>query len=263
MVPAKSRVVRRVNRILRHVDLELCFISAEEEKALVQVQDCEPWVAEIFRKVRPFTMTSIERISALCHAVRYASKSKIPGDIVECGVWRGGSMMAAALTLLSEHDVSRTLYLFDTFDGMPAPTDVDREVGSERTAQSLLEVSHRSSYTWAAASISDVQANLTSTNYPAKRLRFVKGMVEETVPQDAPERISLLRLDTDWYASTRHELLYLFPRLSVGGVLIIDDYGHWAGARQAVDEYIDDHKLALLPQRIDYTGRIAVKVAPG
>jgi hypothetical protein len=84
-------------------------------------------------------------------------------------------------------------------------------------------------------------------------------MVEKTLPSHAPAQIALLRLDTDWYASTRWELEHLFPRLSRNGVLIIDDYGHFKGARQAVDEHINLHKLPLLLNRIDYSGRIAIK----
>jgi len=94
----------------------------------------------------------------------------------------------------------------------------------------------------------------------SERIHYVKGMVEDTVPEQAPEKIALLRLDTDWYESTRHELEHLFPRLSSGGILIIDDYGHWAGAKEATDEFIARHRLQLFLSRIDYTGRLAVKI---
>jgi O-methyltransferase len=92
-------------------------------------------------------------------------------------------------------------------------------------------------------------------------VRLVKGKVEDTVPKNAPEKIALLRLDTDWYESTRRELVHLFPRLVPGGVLIIDDYGHWQGARKAVDEYIAGNQVKILLNRVDYTGRIGVKIA--
>jgi O-methyltransferase len=222
--------------------------------------DLEPWVAEVIAKARPFTMTSNERISALCHAVRYVAKSGIPGDIVECGVWRGGSMMAAAMTLLMAEDLSRTLHLFDTFEGMPPPTEADREAASGSAAAALLERADKaSSLIWAYSPLDEVRANLASTNYPADRMRFIIGKIEDTIPRESPEKIAILRLDTDWYESTRHELIHLYPKLSIGGVLIIDDYGHWEGARKAVDEYIGDNRLRILLQRIDYTGRIAVK----
>ena len=82
---------------------------------------------------------------------------------------------------------------------------------------------------------------LHGTGYPPERIHFVRGPVEETLPAGAPDEIALLRLDTDWYESTRHELEHLYPRLAAGGVLLVDDYGHWEGARKAVDEYFADH----------------------
>ena len=104
-----------------------------------------------------------------------------------------------------------------------------------------------------------VRATLLETGYPPERLHFVRGAVEETVPAAAPEQLALLRLDTDWYESTRHELVHLYPRLSDGGILIVDDYGHWEGCRRAVDEYFASDADPILLNRIDYTGRIAIK----
>jgi predicted O-methyltransferase YrrM len=105
----------------------------------------------------------------------------------------------------------------------------------------------------------DVAEALRTTGYDQRRVHLIKGKVEDTVPGAAPETIALLRLDTDWYESTRHELEHLFPRLSPGGVIIIDDYGHWQGARRATDEYLQQNRIRLLLNRIDYTARIGVK----
>jgi O-methyltransferase len=168
-------------------------------------------------------------------------------------------MMAAATTLLSEQDRSRTLHLFDTFDGMSPPTEADRDAVSGLRASSFLKKARKSSPIWCYSPLDEVRANLARTNYPADRARFIVGKVEDTIPKEAPDKISILRLDTDWYESTKHELVHLYPKLSVGGVLIIDDYGHWKGARQAVDEYFNDNRLPILLNRIDYTGRIAIK----
>ena len=261
MASIKSLAARGLNRTLRSAGIEINPVGTLKAAEWPGFPDIEPWVGEIIEKVRPFTMTSAERISALCHAVRYVAKSKIQGDIIECGVWRGGSMMAIAMTLLAEQDLSRTLHLFDTFEGMPPPTEADR-TWLGRAASSLLEESDRSSFVWAYAPLEDVRANIASTNYPSDRIRFIRGKVEDTIPKDSPAKISILRLDTDWYESTRHELIHLYPKLSIGGVLIIDDYGHWKGARKAVDEYVKDNKLHILLNRIDYTGRIAVKINP-
>jgi O-methyltransferase len=113
---------------------------------------------------------------------------------------------------------------------------------------------------WAYASLEDVRANLESTQYSMNQVFFVKGMVEETLPATAPDSIALLRLDTDWYSSTRHELEHLYPRLSQNGVLILDDYGHFMGARKATDEYFKTLNMPPLLSRVDYAGRIAIKV---
>jgi len=110
-----------------------------------------------------------------------------------------------------------------------------------------------------AASQAEVERAVYGTGYARDKIHFVSGPVEETIPAQAPATIALLRLDTDWYESTRHELLHLYPRLAPGGVNIVDDYGHWRGARQAVDEYLAENQIGLLLHRIDYTGRIGVK----
>jgi len=212
-----------------------------------------------FQCVQPFTMTSKERIIALRQSVEYVARHEVPGDIVECGVWKGGSMMAVARTLL-EIGARRKLYLFDTFDGMSCPTGVDKDFQGDAAAELMAAEEKKEGSIWAYSPIEEVKRNLRTTGYDEGQIVFVKGKVEDTLPANAPERISLLRLDTDWYESTYHELVHLYPRLSVGGVLIIDDYGHWEGARKAVDRYISERNLKLLLCRIDYTGRLAVKL---
>jgi hypothetical protein len=111
---------------------------------------------------------------------------------------------------------------------------------------------------WCYSSLDEVRSNMVRTGYPVDRMRFVKGKVEDSIPGQAPAQIALLRLDTDFYESTYHELRHLYPRLAPGGVLIIDDYGHWAGARKATDQYFAELGRPVLLQRIDYTGRLAI-----
>jgi hypothetical protein len=154
----------------------------------------------------------------------------------------------------------RDLYLFDTFEGMSEPGEQDRRARDAAGAAELLAGSGIDAKVWAYSPLEEVRANLASTGYPAERVRFVQGKVEDTIPGHAPDRIALLRLDTDWYESTRHELEHLFPRLSSGGVLLIDDYGAWEGARRAVDEFVGAGKVRILLNRIDETGRIGVKL---
>ncbi|MFF2190954.1 TylF/MycF/NovP-related O-methyltransferase [Streptomyces sp. NPDC058155] len=219
--------------------------------------DYDDEAKEIIRAVKPFTMTSPERLNAFILATRHVVRHNIPGDIVECGVWRGGSMQACAKTLLALGETDRGLHLFDTFEGMPPPTAEDlRRDG--RSAEDLLAAQGKDRPIWAVASLDDVQAGFENVPYPGERVHYVQGLVEDTVPQQAPEQISILRLDTDWYASTKHELEFLYPRLVSGGVLLIDDYGYWQGSRQAVDEFLEKTGERLLMLRMD-EGRIAVK----
>lgn len=220
--------------------------------------DLEPEFIALYERCAPATMTSIERMYALYQAVRHVHAAAIPGDLVECGVWRGGSAMLAALTLSSLGERERRIWLYDTFEGMPPPTDADRSISGELAADALARPGAAGKQARAVAGLDEVKANLASTGYPSEHLRFVEGRVEETIPAVAPEQISVMRLDTDWFESTRHELQHLWPRLSPGGVLIIDDYGHWQGARRAVDDFLATVEPVLL-QRIDYTGRLVLK----
>ena len=107
--------------------------------------------------------------------------------------------------------------------------------------------------------LDEVKQNLFSVNYNQDNISFFKGKVEDTLPTDQVEQIAILRLDTDWYESTKHELITLYDKLVPGGILIIDDYGHWSGAKKAVDEFIEERELKLLLNRVDYTCRLAIK----
>lgn len=220
--------------------------------------DLSPSDRQIIQRVSPFTMTSLERRASLLGAVDHIVKHRISGDIVECGVWRGGSMMAIALALMARGDTSRHLYLYDTFEGMSEPTEHDKALSGE-LAQAQLERTDREHPLWAVAGLEDVKANLASTGYPAERIHYVQGKVEDTIPATLPKQIALLRLDTDWYESTRHELQHLYPLLAKHGPLIIDDYGHWQGARQAVDEYFANAAEPVFLHRVDYTARLHIK----
>jgi hypothetical protein len=219
--------------------------------------DYDPEYREVMQAVRPFTMTGNDKLHALITATRYIHRYRIPGSVVECGVWRGGSMHAVARTLDQLGDHSRDLYLYDTFEGMTEPSDKDVRYDG-RPASGILAKSDKQSLVWARATLEDVQAGFETVPYPSERLHFVKGPVEETVPAGAPDEIAILRLDTDWYESTVHELEHLYPRLVPGGVLIIDDYGHWQGSRRATDEFLDRTGERLLLLRAD-SGRVAVK----
>jgi O-methyltransferase len=244
---------RAIHKSLRLFGLDLIRFPPPPQ---VMFPDFYEEEGDIIRAVRPWTMTGAERIYALIQAVRYVSNHGIPGCIVECGVWRGGSMAAAARTLLQKNDVSRDLYLFDTFEGLPDPKAEDIDYSGAHAAD---VIKADPAYRCANAPEKQVREVMYATGYPPEKIRFISGRVEETIPARAPDPIALLRLDTDWYESTMHELVHLFPRISKAGVIIIDDYGHWLGARKACDEYFSQNRIPILLNRIDYTGRIALK----
>ncbi len=214
---------------------------------------------ELYSFCKPYTMTSVERMYALYLSVKYILVNDIKGDFIECGVWRGGSAMLIAKLLNNYKAKNRTLFLFDTFEGMSAPTDEDKDFKGV-TASSLLQQSPniKEDSIWCYSSYEEVQENMKQVGFES--IQLIKGKVEETINEVKPfDKIALLRLDTDWYDSTLHELNHLYPLLNLGGVLIIDDYGHWEGCRKAVDEYFDKEKIKMLLTRIDYTGRIGIK----
>ena len=226
-------------------------------------EDMEDSFLELYAECRDFTMTSIERMYALYKAVEYVSDYGIAGDLVECGVWKGGSCMMMALTLLSRGETGRNIYLYDTFRGMCEPGKYDYTVHDGRSGRSRWTVAERDGYNKLYyAPLNEVKANLYSTGYPREHLIFVEGKVEDTIPRVVPEAISLLRLDTDWYESTRHEMVHLYPLLAPGGVLLLDDYGYWAGSRRAVDEYFREIGEPVLLNRIDANGRIGIRQIP-
>lgn len=256
----KRVLARSVKRVIRKAGYEV--VPYHPEPIRSYPPDFTPSHISIIDTVRPYTMTPPERIYALIEAVGYLVRQSIPGAFVECGVWRGGSMMTAALALNELTCSDRDLYLFDTFEGMPRPESVDVDYnGNPAMATFAVQQTGEDTSLSCFADLPDVRANMTKTRYDSQRICFIKGKVEETIPAQAPEKIAMLRLDTDWYASTRHELEHLYPRLSIGGVLIIDDYGHWQGARKATDEYLAAHGSYLLLSRIDHSARIAVKLA--
>lgn len=225
----------------------------------------DPEDRALLERCAPYTLTSVQRIQALVDAVEYCIRRGVPGDFAECGVWRGGSVLAMILKLQNLGVTDRTIHLYDTFEGMTEPSERDTSAYDRPALETWTEERAAGNEAWAGYfqpeifNESAVRDLLLSTGYPTELIKVVKGRVGETLPALAPAELALLRLDTDWYESTRHELVHLFPRLSVGGVLIIDDYGHWDGCRAAVDEYFTNSAPPILLNRIDYTGRIGIK----
>lgn len=201
-------------------------------------QSIAPEFIESYEKIKNFTMVDKYSSYAAWRAINYVIDRNIDGAVVECGVWRGGvSIMMASVIEVSNSNKKQ--YLYDTFEGMSQPTsdDIDKYGVSAQSQLSTTTRDNTNDNVWAYASIEDVKQNFALLDISMNNINFIKGKVEETIPKDIPESISLLRLDTDWYESTKHELEYLYPLLSKGGVLLIDDYGYWSGCKKAVDDY--------------------------
>lgn len=221
---------------------------------------------DVFRHVREhgLSMVSDERLYATILACRHVVEQGIPGDFVECGVYKGGNALIAAW-LFKALGAPRRVWLFDTFLGMTEPTELDRETTQdELPAMIEYRQKDRGDHNeWVYCPIDQVRAHFREAGLLDDRVVFVQGDVLQTLrrPSPLPEQVSILRLDTDWYESTKVELEVLYPRLSVGGVLLIDDYGHFTGAQQATDEYFANGVPRPLLNYTDYTGRVGVKTA--
>lgn len=214
-------------------------------------------------KSNKLTMVSYERLWTTLMACKYAIEQKIEGDFVECGVWRGGNAMVAA-ELFKLYGVSKKVWLFDTFKGMTEPTDADMEASGGKSAKQQYSRDQRDTHNeWCYASLDDVRNNFAKKGLISDDVIFVEGDVCQTLTDTSrlPTKICVLRLDTDWYESTKKELEVLYPKLSRNGCLIIDDYGYWAGSKKATDEYFDLHGNRPFLQYTDDTGRVAVKVS--
>jgi len=202
--------------------------------------------ARLYELVLPFTLLSNARLRGLYRAVNHAEAHSIEGDVVECGTARGGSAALMGLTL-KKLKTNRNLWVFDTFEGLPAPTmaDPDYEAASHYTGECRGE-------------LKEVE-QLFQQFEIRKETRFVKGLFQDTLPVCDVEKIAVLHLDGDWYESVKTCLDHLYDRVSVGGIIQIDDYGHWAGARKAVDEFMRERRIKSPLRYLDYTGRQLIK----
>jgi len=236
--------IKKINKMPNLLELEI------DEKEIIN-----------FIIKNDLSMASPSRLIATLIATKYVCQSKIEGDFVECGVWRGGNSIIA-LQIINKLNENKNIWLYDTFEGMTKPTEYDYENTTGKKA--IIEYNNNKrddNSNWCYASLEDVKENINSFKFSSK-INYIKGDISETLKdyKNIPEKISVLRLDTDWYESTKKELEMLYPKLSVGGVLIIDDYGHWGGCKKAVDEYFKKNvrKPLLIPS--DYTGRISIKI---
>lgn len=253
-----KKINHLVNSLLRKFGYQFVSTNKITYEKLI---DDDKVFTDIYEACKPYTMTSKLRCYALYNAVTYSVKNNIAGDYVECGVWQGGSSMVIAHTLLSLGVSDKKIHLYDTFEGMSEPTEYDQYETKNIDTKKYWEESQKADRNeWCYSSLEEVKQNMQKTGYPSENITYTKGKVEDTLNNTVGiEKIALLRLDTDWYESTKVEMENLYPILTKLGVLILDDYGAWAGAKKAVDEYFKAYNIKPLLHRIDDTGRIMVK----
>ncbi len=235
--PAYPTTASRVWRRLRDVPWRLARLSDAVWPGTF---------ARLYPTVRPFSMCSDARLRSLYRAVRYVVHRHIAGDLVECGAARGGSALLLALTAARLGDPRRT-WIFDTFEGLPEPSLDDPDFAEARRYVGTCR-----------GELDEVEALFARAGL-RDRAVFVKGLFQDTLPVTPVPRIAVLHLDGDWYDSVRVCLHHLYDAVAPGGVIQIDDYGHWAGARKAVDEFFRHRAIPARLRYVDYTGRTFTK----
>lgn len=202
--------------------------------------------SSLYRQVRRYTMCSNARLHGLYRGVRYVVNNDIQGDLVECGCARGGSAALLGLTL-RQMKAHRAIWLFDSFQGLPAPTREDPDF-------TIAEL-----YTGTCVGTLEEVRRLFAELDIIEDTHFVEGLFQDTLARVSVPAIALLHLDGDWYESVKVCLDRLYDKVVPGGVIQFDDYGTWKGARKAVDEFIERRNIKTPLKRLDYAGRVLVK----
>ncbi len=191
------------------------------------------------------TMLSIQRMDNLQACVEQVLADNVPGDLIETGVWRGGASIFMRAILKVYGDTERTVWVADSFEGLPPPDPAKYPEDTGDTHHTFSEL---------AVSLEEVQANFARYDLLDSQVRFLKGWFKDTLPTAPIERLALMRLDGDMYESTMDALTNLYPKLSVGGYVLIDDYGHLEPCRQAVHDYRKQHGIEDEITMVDWTG---------
>lgn len=216
--------------------------------------------AEVEHHVRNNSMLSEIRLKNIVDISSYLLQNNIYGDFVECGVWKGGSVALMAY-IMKEQDKKRMLHLFDAFDDICEPdANVDGEraielVGGKENAQGRLQAV-KGVYDYKGGHGNDVEAYTLITekiDYDKKFVKVHKGWFQDTLPMAKNEidKIALLRLDGDWYSSTKVCLENLYDKVVNNGIIIIDDYGAYEGCKKAVDEFLNERNLTPFMINVD------------
>jgi O-methyltransferase len=256
-----NRIAKTINSISKKFGYRLIKIDKNHwSDGFVGMSKFEQSAINVSSK---YSMTGFERMYFLAKAIEHIKNNNISGDFVECGVWRGGNLILFE-KMIEKLNIKKKIYAYDTFEGMSKPGKFDYTFKNENAKKIIdtlrsKKVDPKKNIVLAECSLAEVKKNYNKNTKLNKNLICIKGQVEKTlkIKKNLPKKISILRLDTDWYESTKIELEVLFPLLSKNGILIIDDYGYWGGARKAVDGYFKNISVALF--KIDFTSRFVLK----
>jgi len=229
-------IAKRVQKVANKLGYEIWSIARSYSAKDIEIMDF----------TQPYTGIDRSDMKSLIDAVKYITSNKIPGVFVECGVWKGGAVIAMIKTLQQLNFSDREIYLFDTFNAMTMPTEHD--VSATGVSAKKIKIAYNTNQL--GNSLQDVKNNVYKTGYDKSKLKFIEGNVMEIIQNNIPDKIALLRLDTDFYESTKCEFEYLFPKLSEGGILIVDDYGRWQGSKKATNEYIKNNNIKIFLNQI-------------
>ena len=256
------KITESLKKILNNFNYKVEHVNSwylRQENHISEISDEEK---NIVKKIQPYTMCKVANHWAIIQSLKHIKKNNINGDLVECGVFKGGNLILYK-KITEQIGIEKKIFAYDTFEGMTEPGEHDQDLKDVKALDTFKKYKS-AKVPWCYSSIDEVKKNISKFDINIdKDFIFIKGKVEETLKEtkNLPEKISLLRLDTDFYESTKIELDVLFPRLQPGGVLIIDDYGHWKGSKKAVDEYFElkIKKNFHWFHRIDYASRLLIK----
>ena len=191
------------------------------------------------------TMIGRERLNNLQQCIATVLAENVPGDLMECGVWRGGSTIFMRAMLKAYGDAARQVWVADSFQGLPPPDETSFKADAGATFHQ---------YEQLAVSLEQVKANFARYGMLDERVRFLKGFFKDSLPTAPVAQLAVLRADGDMYESTIQILDALYPKLSVGGFCIVDDYGAVPACREATEDYRQRHGITEPIQVVDWTG---------
>ena len=254
-----SNIKIRILQLLNKFNFKLEHRNSWYKKNENYLAEIEEDDLNFIKEIDKFSMCKPPEHWAIVQSINHIKNNNIDGDLVECGVWEGGNIILFGY-LLRKLNLDKKIYAYDTYSGMVEPSIHDATFKDSNLKNS--KNIYKSKDGWAKCDLKKVKTNISKfIDNHDKDYIFIEGDVRETLDDqnNLPDKISLLRLDTDFYESTSKELEVLFPRLQKNGVLIIDDYGHWKGQKKAVDEYFNLKEDFYWLHRIDYKSRLLIK----